>query len=189
MIRNAKKEEIESIVNLHLVSLKDGVLYELGKGVLRLFYEEILYDKGNFILVYESDNSIIGVAASTKNIEELLDRIKKKHFARIALDILKKLITNPKLPLKLLQKYPSDVKAELLFLFVDASQRGKGIGEKLVNATSKKFMAEGVNNYKITVLSSNPRGKRFYERIGFKKAQTYTSFGEKRDIYTCKIEK
>jgi len=189
MIRNAKKEEMEKIVNLHRESLKEGVLYELGKGVLRLFYEEILYDKGNFILVYESNNNIIGVAASTKNIEELLDKIKKKHFVRITLNILKKSLTNPKLPLKLLQKYPSDVKAELLFLFVDASQRGKGIGEKLVNATSKKFMAMGVNNYKITVLSSNPRGKKFYERIGFKKTQTYTSLGEKRDIYTCKIKK
>ena len=188
MIKKPKREEIEEIVKLHLASLKEGALYHLGKNVLKIFYEEILDDGDSFILAYKSGINTLGVAASTKDVEALFSKIKKKHFARIAFNVLKKSLANPKLPLKLLQKYPSEIKAELLFLFVDASQRGKGIGEKLVAATSREFIARGVYKYKITILSSNLRGKKFYERIGFRKTQTYSSLGEKRDIYAYTIK-
>ena len=183
MIKKPNKDEIEEIVNLHLESLREGALYHLGKTVLKIFYEEIFNDDDSFILVYESNQKIVGVAASTKDVGNLFDKIKKKHFLIIALNILRKSLTNPKLLFKLLQKYPSGIQSELLFLFVDSSQRGKGIGEKLVDATSKKFKNIGVNKYKITILSSNIRGKKFYEGLGFKKTGTYSSLREKRDIY------
>lgn len=183
MIRYANKGEIEKIVSLHLESLKDGALFQLGKSTLKIFYEGMLSDKNSFILVYISNNDLVGAAASSKDVGALFNTIKKKYFAKLAFNVLKKSLSNPKLPFKLIQNYPSEIKAELLFLFVDASQRGKGIGEKLVAATSKEFSARGINKYKITILSSNIRGKNFYERIGFKKTQTYVSMGEERDIY------
>ena len=189
MIRNARKEEIEKIVNLHLASLKEGILYHLGKDILKIFYKEILDDKNSFILVYGPKKNILGVAASTKNVKELFDKIKKNHFPIIAFNVLKKSLANPSLPFKLLQKYPSQINAELLFLYVKEAQRGKGIGEKLIVGTLKKFKAMGVNKYKITIISSNTKGKKFYERLGFGKIQTYSSLGEKRDIYAYKIKR
>ena len=188
MIRNPSKEEIDKIVNLHLASLKEGALYQLGGNVLKIFYEELLKDNGSFILVYEQNKIIVGVAASTKDVELLLRKIKRKHFLKIAFNILKKSLTSPKLPFKLLQKYPSGIKPELLFLFVDPVQRGKGIGEELVKATSKRLKNMKIKKYKITILSSNFRGKKFYERIGFYKIKTYSSFGEERDVYLYKIK-
>ena len=189
MIRKPNKEEIEEIVNLHLASLKEGALYHLGKNVLKIVYEEILDDKGSFILVYESNKKIAGVAASTKDVKLLFDKVKSKHFSRIVFNVLRSSLINPKLPFRLLQKYPSKINSELLFLYVDKSQRGKGIGELLVNGTSKKFNNMNVREYKITILSSNSRGKKFYERIGFNKIKTYRSLGEERDIYLYKIKK
>ena len=71
---------------------------------------------------------------------------------------------------------------------MNASQGGEGIGEELVKATTKKFKEMEVGKYKITILSSNSRGKKFYERVGFNKIETYSSLGEKRDIYVYQIK-
>lgn len=189
MIRKPSKEQVEEIVNLHLASLRDGVLYQLGKKVLSIFYEEIINDKNSFILVYEMGASVIGVAASTKDADKIFKNIIKKHLFKISFNILQKSIKYPFLPLRLLfSKNSNKLKPELLFLFVEPSQRGRRIGEKLVDATSKEFKKMGIRQYKIMILSSNNRGIRFYEKIGFMKIDQYKYLGEYRDIYKYDIK-
>lgn len=188
-IKVPSSKEIDKVVNLHMQSLKDGLLYRLGKDVLKVFYTELLDDKDSIIIAYYSNNKIAGVAASSKDVGKVFDKIKKNSFFTVAQKILAKSIKSPLLPFQLLfSKYSTILKPELVFLFVDPAQRGKKIGEKLVAATSAKFKKMGIRQYKITILSSNPRGIKFYERIGFKKSGQYKYAGESRDIYTLKIK-
>ena len=188
MIKVPNSADLDRIVSLHYNSLKDGVLYYLGKGVLRIFYKEILTDKDSILLAYIKRNKILGVAASTKNTSRLFNKIKLKYPHRLAVAVLKKSPKDPLLlPRLLFSRYSSLIKPELLFLFVDPYSRGKGIGKTLVKATSNKFKKMGIKKYKITILSSNIKGKEFYCKFGFKKSGSYKFMNEKRDILTLDI--
>ena len=83
MIKTPHKREIEEIANLHLASLKDGVLYQLGKNILKIFYEEIIDDKYCFILAYYLNGKIVGIAASSEDSEKFLSKVKKSHFSEL----------------------------------------------------------------------------------------------------------
>lgn len=189
MIKVPKAADLDKIVNLHYGSLRDGVLYFLGKGVLKVFYHEILKDNDSILLAYYEKGRILGVAASTKNTSRLFNKIKLKYPHRLAAAILKKMAEDPLLlPRLVFSKYSSSIKSELLFLFVDPSSRGKGIGKALVKATSDRFKKMGIKKYKITILSSNIKGKEFYYKFGFKKSGNYRFMNEGRDILTLDIK-
>jgi len=188
MIKKPKPSDINQIAELHMISLKDGLLYQLGKETLKKVYQEILQDKKSFIFVHYNKKKIIGAAASSLDEEELFGKVKKKYFLSIGLRVLARSITMPSLPFKILKsKYSSATKPELLFLFVDPKYRGGGIGKKLVDKTTEQFRKMGVNKYKITILASNKKGKKFYEKAGFKKTSSMDFMGQKRDIYVHKL--
>ena len=185
MIKKPIASEISGIAEIHYDNLKEGLLYVLGKGILKVFYKELLNDRESILLAYYSDGRIVGIAASTKDTEKLFDKIKKKYFFRVVFNVLKKSVISPGFIFKLLEsKYSSSIKAELLFLFVDKGHRGEGIGKKLVAATSKKFRKMGVRKYRITIMPSNRDGIKFYEKLGFRKSGEFKFFGKKRHIFT-----
>lgn len=185
MIKKPETSEINRIAETHYNNLKEGLLYVLGKKILRIFYTELLDDKDSILLAYYSDKKTVGIAASTKDTEKLFNKIKKKYFLTVTLNILKKSVVSPGFISKLFEsKYSSSIKAELLFLFVDKNHRGEGIGKKLVDATSKQFRKIGVKKYRITIMPSNKDGIKFYEKLGFKKAGEFKFFGKKRYIFT-----
>ena len=184
MIRKPRLKEIGEIVNLHMENLKDGLLYVLGKEVLKIFYSEMFKDRNSFILAYYENGKIVGVAASTKDPEELSSKIRKKHFFGFVWTIILKSLENPILPLQILtSRYYSKIKPELMFLFVDKRHRGLGIGRELMRATAERFKNMKVKHYKITIVSSNLGGKKFYESIGFKKAGEFQFVDEYRDVF------
>lgn len=187
MIKRPKVEEISDISSLHLKSLKEGILYNLGHDILKLFYQEIFYDKHCFIWAYYINDRLAGVAASSEDSKKFLDKIKKKHFFKIALKVLKKSVKTPALPFRLILSKYQEIRSELVFLFVDEHHRGNKVGEELVNATTNEFRKRNIKNYNIAILSENVRGKKFYERLGFEKIKQFPFFGEKRDLYRYNI--
>ena len=181
--------ESDKIANLHLQSLKDGLLYRLGKDVLKIFYNELFSDKDSFIFADYTNGKIAGIAASSLDIDRIFSNIKRKNIFKMAYRILLHSLKSPSIPFRLLlSKYSTNIKPELVFLFVNPKKRGKKIGEKLVKATSEEFKRRKIKEYKITILASNSQGINFYERLGFKKAGQYVFLGEKRDIYIYKIK-
>ena len=109
----------------------------------------------------------------------------------MALSIFRESVKSPSLLSSvlrsLLSKYSTTNNPELIFLFVDPQYRGKKIGDNLVKETSKLFRKINASQYKITIMSTNTRGKQFYERVGFKKSGHYMFLGELRDIYMYKL--
>jgi ribosomal protein S18 acetylase RimI-like enzyme len=51
---------------------------------------------------------------------------------------------------------------------VDANQRGKGIGSKLLDALFVYAKEQGLKTVKLDVIDSNPRARKLYESKGFK---------------------
>lgn len=189
MIRRARSPDISSIVKLHMKNLKDGIFYNLGRAILKILYRELIADKDCFVFLHMQDNRILGVAASSINAPSFFSRFRNRTAFKIGLTMMFKSLTNPTLFLKaLLLRYPSTYKAELVFLFVDTNARGKNIGTKLVNKTISEFRKHNVKKFKITILSQNLIGRRFYEKLGFKNTGTFDILNEKRNIYVYFLE-
>jgi GNAT superfamily N-acetyltransferase len=51
--------------------------------------------------------------------------------------------------------------------FIERNKRGKGIGESAFKLIVEKYFPES-SELSLDVLESNPRGRRFWEKIGFK---------------------
>lgn len=62
--------------------------------------------------------------------------------------------------------------AEILGLVVDESQRGRRIGEKLVEATAEWAIGKGYKTLRVRSNAVRERTHRFYERLGFSRVKS-----------------
>lgn len=67
--------------------------------------------------------------------------------------------------------------ARLSQLFVDTAQRGKGVGQKLLELAEAKLVAEGATRVTLNCLVGNEAAKQFYERNGWSVSKTDTKMG------------
>lgn len=184
IIRKMSLPDLDEAVELHVRSLPEGALYRLGKRVLRCFYAELVKDPMSFVLGCYDKKKLVGVAASTKNMKEIIQKTKRNHRLALASAVLKRAVVSPVFIARLfLSDYSPESMPELAFLFVDPMKRGSGIGKSLVNRTTKEFVGMKVSSYKITISKSNIRGKKFYEKNEFHKAGSFEYAGEWRDVY------
>lgn len=187
MIRRATLSDIGEIVKLHIENLKDGLLYILGEDILRLFYNDLIADKNSFVLLYSKDDKILGIAASTLDANRFFRDFKNRNIVKLISKMLEKSIKNPLLPFQFIfsEKYPKEPKAELLMLFVDRRSRGKNIGTYIVKKTIGQFKKMSVDKFKITILSTNMKGREFYRKRNFTDIGEFNYLGELRNIYVC----
>lgn len=66
--------------------------------------------------------------------------------------------------------------AEILGLVVDESQRGQGIGEKLVDAAAEWATGNGYRTLRVRSNVVRERTHRFYERLGFARVKSQVVF-------------
>jgi ribosomal protein S18 acetylase RimI-like enzyme len=70
------------------------------------------------------------------------------------------------------QKTPSGKKAWIEDVVVDASSRGKGIGEKLVRHAISHALEKGINNIDLTSGPERTDAIQLYLKLGFKKRES-----------------
>lgn len=167
MIRQAKKEDVEQIIPLILIILKDMELEFLAKhgikkvsDVLRAGYvtETFRYSYQRAIVDVEEEQ-ILGVAFGYKDSEEdLIDQP--------LVDIL------PSFEIPADEKMFTDNEAfadewYLDSIAVRADQRGQGVGARLLKALPDFAKEQGASKLGLSVDDGNPRAKQLYLRQGF----------------------
>jgi ribosomal protein S18 acetylase RimI-like enzyme len=53
------------------------------------------------------------------------------------------------------------------FMYVDGSQRGKGVNKKIIDALQKWSVAQGVREFRLEVYNDNAPALKAYEKVGF----------------------
>ena len=187
MIENAKINDIEKIVELHIEGLPQLFLSKLGPAFLRQMYRGILSEA---VLLVARDNvvardgdEIIGFIAGTDDTRKMFRRIIRKRFFQMSLAVLPKLIRKPGLAMEIIEymRYPSMGKltknkptknkpptgkpSELLMISVRKNHRRGGTGAKLVAALNKKLPG----NLGVVVDPEISGAEPFYTSLGFKK--------------------
>jgi ribosomal protein S18 acetylase RimI-like enzyme len=72
------------------------------------------------------------------------------------------------------------IAAEIDELYVESSERGRGVGEALLKAAGKTLLQKGVGQVSLRVGKSNSQGIRFYKNLGFRKRNEFLVMDRKK---------
>ncbi|MBP1044001.1 GNAT family N-acetyltransferase [Vagococcus sp. BWB3-3] len=181
MIRSAKKSDVDQIVPLVMIILKDMELVFLKKygeeklvEVLKLAFADenfrFGYARG---IVLEEENEILGVAFGYLDSEEsTIDEPLKAAYRKLGI---------PEDEVMFGDKEAFENEWYLDSIAVRADQRGRGIGAKLLEALPKFATKQGANKIGLSVDDVNPRAKQLYIRQGFKEVGRAVISGHQYD--------
>jgi len=175
-----QEKDLDEVATLHFRSLQEGFVYKLGsRQFMKHIYQTILSDQRSFCYLHDQ-GKITGVAAATENTAPLFSKLRR---LSILPWLLFGLIRKPHLLRDFLQapQYPNNL-PEMIYLFVDSTVHGQGIGSMLIKAVDAEFKQRGVGKYTIVINSSNP-ARRFYEKHGFMHLKKRKLFGEEKDVF------
>lgn len=179
MIRRAEKKDIENVLPLILVILKDMELdflirygEETTLEVLRQGYvsEGFRYYYKRAIVAVENEE-VVGVAFGYPDTEEsIIDAPLKNIFSSLGIDSDEKMFVD---------KEAGENQWYLDSIAVRDDQRGKGIGGQLLSALPE-FIDE-TKHIGLNVDKANPKAKKLYRRFGFVDAGEMIISGHKYD--------
>lgn len=189
MIRQLKAGDIDQVVNIHLSQLP-GFLSRLGKKFLCQYYQASLNTLEIFTLVEKNDEQIQGFASGTVRLKGLILKIISQDIIGFIFLFMNMFFTHPFLLLGTVKTlaYPgfSQDVPELLTIAVKKNNQNRGIGKKLFQAIKKEFYNRGVKHFQVSMYKRLPAAK-FYEKMGCRKAGTFTFQSELMSYYMCRI--
>lgn len=185
IIRKAKKSDIKAIVNLHMATLKNGLFYELGKGILKKLYSYALSNDNAFLIVGEDKGQIIAVILFFNDIDRFLNGLRRKYAFDLMFGLAKLSLKKPSTITSVLSSffYGNIPKAELFFIFVDKNYQKTGIGKRLIEKINLEFKKQGIKEYGVIVGFSNREAKKFYGKCGFNKQKKKAFIKKDREVY------
>lgn len=194
-VRNAKYDDVERIVEIHINAFEGFFLTFLGPEFLRLLYKGFI-DKG-VLRVAVLDSKVIGFSAGTEQPDIFFSNLRKEKWLSFFLAATPSLIRKPSLVFKklygaLFYKGDSVERLNNSFLLsslaVDPHSEGKGIGKFLINdlneILSEKRISETV--YLITDKNENSSVLGFYNKCGFSIESEFKQSGQREMLRLIK---
>ncbi len=193
-IEPLKPSHASDAAHLHLLGINTGFLSSLGQSFLCQLYKAVPVCPAGFGFVSLDEtgrvNGFIACAEST-------GRLYKQAITRRGLCMagpLLRFCLRPSVMRRMWQtlRYPSQVgdelpPAEVLSIAVDASNRGGGVGKRLMQAALDEFARRGVKDVKVAVWAENLPANAFYQRCGFHLAMQWTHHGLPMNIYCISL--
>lgn len=182
-VREAKFQDIDDIVKIHIEAFKGFFLTSLGNEFLEEYYSFILkYPYNIFLVCLDNNNKVVGFVAGFMEPNQFYAKLKKEKI-KFGFIVIKAIFKNIKILFSILQRY-KQVKefsqerekesVELASVAVNPMYSGKGIGKMLVYAFLKEAENLGAKYvYLTTDAVNNEKVNKFYENLGFKIFKTY----------------
>ncbi|KPA13936.1 GCN5-related N-acetyltransferase [Candidatus Magnetomorum sp. HK-1] len=171
-------QDIPEVSSLHMKSLKEGLLYDMGEQYIRLLHYISLKSENSYGFVALDRDQIIGAAICSKNINDLY---RKMIFHPKFLFGLAKRIFRLKKLYSTFGKEP--IKYEFTFFFIDKAYHNLYVALNLMNLIDKYFSKQGIYTYTLQVKETNKTAIVLYEYFGFKKYSEIGTANSKRVIY------
>ncbi len=178
-IRKAKIADASRISELHSKALPKDLLPSLGMDFLvRTYYPAVLNSSFSNVYLLEKDGVAVSFVVFATDTSELAKIIKADKLS-ILIAIMKKSITNPRIPFSILgfilgkvnwEEKIADIEhmPELYSIATEPSLQSKGYG-KLITEEGLRELAS-LNEKKGCIVKTSSDGAfKFYQRIGFRK--------------------
>jgi ribosomal protein S18 acetylase RimI-like enzyme len=182
-IRPMTCADIASVVRVHLQGFRSFFLSELGPGFLEELYRATLADPDGFGVVALDGQSVRGFATGTAQPAGFYRRLLRQRWWRFALASVVPVLRRPSIAPRLTRALamPGKVtrqvgRGTLMSIAVVPEGQGQGIGAALVRAFVDEAGRRGVRQVDLTTdQQGNDSGNRFYRKLGFVCARTYTT--------------
>ncbi|MFC0117889.1 GNAT family N-acetyltransferase [Pseudoalteromonas xiamenensis] len=178
VLRDADFQDVEKIIDIHMVAFKGFFLADMGRMFLRLLYLAFIRSDVGVIRVAVDDGNIIGFAAGTIAPEQFFTELKKSEWLSFLLASFFGFIKNPVKTIKKLYGalfYKGDSvetlkhAALLSSIAVSPEYRGNSIGARLLEDFEECIVSMNLNDclYLTTDKYSNDYVVMFYRNAGF----------------------
>lgn len=194
VIRAMQASDCRVVAGMHKAELADALLSQLGIRFLERLYACLLAEPMFKAFVVLDGEKICGFIAISMNAEGLFRRVYRHHAFALALEVLLAGMRRPSLIWRAAQVVFSrspelDVKlpdVELLSIGVDASQRTRGLGKKLLNHAITAVKTSGEPAMFVVVNSKIPANG-FYQSCGFSKLGSTNVHGACMNYYILHV--
>ena len=188
-VQNARKEDVASIVEIHLKAFKNFFLSSLGGNFLKFYYTCFIKNTDSVVLVAKEEDKIVGFAAATVLCEGFNAALIKQNIFSFSLLGLRLLVTKPKALVRLacnITKKSDEVQtvedyAELYSIGVAPDCQGKGVGRELLIRVEQELLEQNVEKLSLTTdYYNNNSAIGFYESMGYHVLYVFTAYPERK---------
>lgn len=183
---------VSQVAYLHNAVLS-GMLTQLGKNIVKIFYQTALNFHYNFGYVAVNSNKLIGFVFCTFNSASMYMDIFLRQIFPVIINILPKVICHPKLisyfKEMLTKKIKTNIncKTELVYIAVHPNYRRGKIGQQLIEKVNSHLLRLEIKKYELNVNADNQQAILFYENMHFKKEYKLREFGIEKYRYSFDI--
>lgn len=190
-VQYAGKEDVISIVEIHLKAFKNFFLSSLGEDFLKFYYTCFIKNKDSVVFIAKDNDKIMGFAAATAICKGFNIALIKQNIFSFSLLGLRLLVTNPKALVRLarnMTKKSDEVQseedyAELYSIGVAPEGQGKGVGKELLSRMEQELLEWNVDKLSLTTdYYDNDKTIGFYKAMGYSVLYVFTAY-PKRKMY------
>lgn len=194
MIKLAKENNIDSMVELFIGYINNSFLAGLGKTFLRIFLKALVQSTCALNFVYVIDSKIIGFICSTYDCSGLFKEIFIKKGIAFLTAVLRSILKKPAILKELWASFlyvrrtmRDSVKAELLFIAIKPDYRLYGIATLLINYSLMELEKRGIQKVRVSTDQSNIPVNRLLQKLAFEPISAFQLFGKRMCLYNRQI--
>jgi len=182
--RKVELEDVPSIVNLHIKTLQDGLLYRLGRKAMNIFYETGIKEEGTVGFVALDDSEIIGCSLASEDIKKIYRKLIVKPYFLFCL--VRNFINV--IPLfNFIGNKDKLAKAQFTFLFIEEKHRNMVTALKLINITEEGLKKKGDKSYFLDFSPENISVKKIHQYRGCEYVKTIGKGNDTREVYVRQV--
>lgn len=181
----------EQAARLHIAGQPGTFLTSLGPEVLAVFYTALPLSPVGFgyVIPTATGGEIAGFVSATTSTGRLFAELGLRHLSRFLPPLLRRFARQPQLAWRSAQtvlyplsagghgEQPGAPTVELLSIMVEPTQRGQGLGARLLDALCLECERRGIVRIDVTVDATNAGARRFYARHGFVEMRQFQLYG------------
>jgi ribosomal protein S18 acetylase RimI-like enzyme len=186
-VRKATKNDINSIVKIHMDRFSSFFLTTLGSSFLKVFYRAFLKNPG-VLIILEDEGNIKGFAAGSRNNHSFFKKLLKNNLLEFCFAGIRILLTKPVALKRMATNAGKSEKNNFIFaelLSIATLKNKKGYGKILLEEFEKEIAKENINNLPISLTTDyddNEKAVQFYKNCGYEIQEVFESF-QNRKMY------
>lgn len=190
VIKKAMPEDVDGIVEIHLLAFKDFFLSSLGKRFLKLYYLCFINCGKGLVFCAHKDNQIVGFSACSYESRGFNSLLIKKNLIKFGIEAFRLLVSKPNALIRLTMNMNKGSKdtiiedngkyAELYSIAVRPSCQGEGVGKLLLTATENEVANYNSQVSLTTDYYNNDKTIAFYRALGYKEYYDFITYPDRR---------
>lgn len=184
-VRKATKNDVKSIVEIHMERFSSFFLTTLGSSFLEVFYKSFLKNPG-VLIILEDEGIVKGFAAGSRDNRSFFKKLLKNNLLEFCFAGIKILFTKPAALKRMATNAGKSEKNYLIFaelLSIATLKNKNGYGKILLEEFEKEIIKENKSKLPISLTTdhdNNEKAVQFYKDCGYEIQEVFEGFKNRK---------